>query len=669
MTQSRRLAAIMFTDIVGYSTMMSEDEKQALQILEKNREIHKSAIRKFNGEFIKEIGDGTLSIFQSSLDAVNCSLEIQKACCSESSLMVRIGIHIGDILLKENDVFGDGVNIASRIEAVGEPGGIYISEKVYDDIKNKTDIYVEFIGEKTLKNISDPVKIYSIVNSEQKKDLSKLQLTQPRKTRKKLIKMVTGILLLGIVIIILLIVFNKINNGKQQKESGEVEKSIAVLPLKNWSQEDEYSYLGDAVADEIILQLTNIKDIRVLSLTSTLRYKDDPKPIPQIAEELGVNYIMEGGIQRHKDDLSIRIQFIRAKNEDHLWGEEYDGKWEDIYKIQDEIAINIALQLQTVLSPKEIKDIEKEPTQNFEAYRLYLKGQSIKIAASKPNIIEAINYFKQAIKLDSNFAEAWSGLAYSYSLLMWYAPPSMHVYPEAKKAALRALELDKNLDYAYVSSGMVNLIAWEWKAAENNFKKALKLNINHSSIHISYGLILTYTGRLEEAIEEMNKAVTLDPLSVGAVNNLGMAYVTAHNYKEVIRVTEDALSIFSIKDLHTYLGQAYLYEGLHDKALNVFMQQENEFWTGITYAVMGEGDKAKEILNDIEKKEETEYVSPFFKSLLLFSLELNDQGFDALEKAYEIHDLELTEIKTYPLLDRIKSDPRYLEMLKKMGLK
>ena len=658
MTEQRKLAAIMFTDIVGYSAIMSKDEKQAMEVLEKNRDIHKSTIARFNGEYIKEIGDGTLSIFQSSFDAVNCAMEIQKVCCAEPDFQIRIGIHIGDIILRDNDIFGDGVNIASRIESSGQPGGIYISEKVYDDIKNKSGIYTEYIGQKSFKNIKDPVKIYSLTHDKP----ANIEPVKQKKSTKRNLIIASGVFFIVLLIILANIFFRK-------NDAVDIEKSIAVLPLKNWSQEEEYSYLGDAVADEIILQLTNIKEIRVLSLTSTLRYKDDPKPIPKIAEELGVNYIIEGGIQRHKDDLSIRIQFIRAKNEDHLWGEEYDGKWEDIYKIQDEIAKKIALQLQTVLSPKEIKDIEKEPTQNFEAYRLYLKGQNIMIGASKPNITEAINYFKQAIEMDSNFASAWSGLAYSYCLLMWYVPPSMDIYPDAEKAAFRSLELDNNLSYAYASNGMVNLIGWEWKTAEVNFKKAIKLNPNHSHNHVNYGLILTYTGRLEEALEEMNKAVMIDPLSVGAVNNLGMAYMTAHNYKEVIKVTEDALNVFSIKDLHTYLGQAYLYEGMDQKALEVFIAQENEFWTGVVYAKMGEIEKAMDILNDIQKKEETGYVSPFFKSLLLFSLELTDQGFIALEKAYENHDLELTEIKTYPLLDRIKSDPRYLEILKKMGLK
>ncbi len=667
MTQLRKLAAIMFTDIVGYSALMSKDEKQAMHILEKNRKIHKSAIAKFNGEYIKEIGDGNMSIFQSSFDAVSCAIEIQKACCKEPSLMIRIGIHIGDIILKENDVFGDGVNIASRIEAASGPGGIYLSGRVYEDIKNKTDIKTKFIGEKQFKNISHPVKIYSVITRQQETVLSKPKHKKQEKIKPKLIIVISAIILIGIAIIIALIVFNKVYDRKNQKDITMLEKSIAVLPLKNWSQDEEYSYLGDAIADEIIMQLINIKEIRVLSLTSTLQYKDNPKPIPLIAEELGVNYIIEGGIQRHNNNLSIRVQFIRANNEDHLWGEEYDGEWKDIFYIQDEIAKQVARQLQTVLSPEEIGQIEKEPTENFEAYRLYLKGQSLR-QKTEPNILKAIYYFKQAILKDSTFALAYSGLASSYCMLLWYAPPSMDVYPKAKKTALKALELDNNLAEAYASLGFVNLINWEWKAAEDNYKNAIKLNPNHFYFHVQYGLILTYTGQLEKAVEEMKKGCLLDPLSAGAINNLGMAYITDRKYDEVIKVTEEVLNVFSIKDLHTYLGQAYLYKGLYDKALAVFKKQENDIWTGITYSLMGETNKANQVLTEILKKSESEYISPFLLSLLYFSLSQEDQGFRLMEKAYDDHDLELTEIKTYPLLDIIRSDPRYLEILRKMGL-
>jgi len=657
MNEQRKLAAIMFTDIVGYSALMSRDEKLAMGVLEKNREIHKAAIERFNGQFIKEIGDGTLSIFQSSVDAVSCALEIQKACGTDQDFRMRIGIHIGDIIFRDNDVFGDGVNIASRIESSGEPGGIYLSDRVYEDIKNKTDITVEFTGLKKLKNLDDPVKIYSIVFDKQVGE----DLKKSSRQKIKKILWISGMFMLGFVITFFIIFFlNKYNSGRQEK-SGEPEKSIAVLPLKSWSQDQEYAYLGDAVADEIILQLTKIGEIRVLSLTSTLRYKTDPKPISQIAEELGVNYIIEGGIQRHDNSLSIRIQLLRAKNEDHVWGEEYNGEWEDIFDIQDEIAKNIASRLKTVLSPEEINQIENEPTHNFEAYRLYLRGHT---SGRK----ESINYFEQAINIDSNFALAWAGLAYNYCLIMWYDPPSMELQPVAEEASLKALELENNLAEAQHAMGMIYLFKWKWKEAERHFKEAIKLNPNQSNNHISYGLILTYSGRLEEAREQFNEAVLLDPLSVGAVTNLGMVNITARNFGEVIRISEEALKVFPITRLHTYLGQAYLYTKMYQKALDFFQEQENEFWIGITYAEMGEKDKAFEILRNLLKKEGTEYVSPFFKSLLLFSLDQVDEGFAALDKAFEIHDLELTEITTYPLLDRVHSDPRYHEVLKKLGL-
>jgi tetratricopeptide (TPR) repeat protein len=252
---------------------------------------------------------------------------------------------------------------------------------------------------------------------------------------------------------------------------------------------------------------------------------------------------------------------------------------------------------------------------------------------------------------------------------MWFLPPAMDLLPKAEEAALKALDLNPELSEAHNAYGIVNLNKWNWKKAEKSYKKAIELNPNLSDNHVIYGCLLTYTGRLDEAKAEMGKALLLDPLSTGAVNNLGMVNITDHNYDEVIKITEDALKVFQIKELHTYLGQAYLYNGMFGKALETFKEQENEIWTGVTYAGMRDTDKALEILDNIEKKEDTAYVSPFLKSLLLFSLNQDEKGFAMLNHAYEIHDLELTEITTYPLLDRISSDPRYIDLLKKMGLR
>jgi adenylate cyclase len=353
--ETRKLAAIMFTDIVGYSAMMSKDEKQAMNVLEKNREIHKSAIAKFNGEYIKEIGDGNLSIFQSSFDAVNCALEIQKACCSESYLMVRIGIHIGDIILKENDIFGDGVNIASRIEAAGEPGGIYISERVYEDIKNKTNINAEFIGERTFKNINYPVKVYSIFTGK------KEEMSEP--------------------------VFS---------EPGEIkEKSIIVLPFENISPDPDQEYFSDGLTEEIITDLSQIQSLRVISRNSSMMLKGTRKATKTIAKELNVQYVLEGSVRKAGNNLRIVAQLIDAKTDTHLWAEKYRGILDDIFDMQEKVSQSIvnalkvkltpkedsqipeqiAIRQEAVLSPEEKRVIEKKPTENIEAYNLYLRGR------------------------------------------------------------------------------------------------------------------------------------------------------------------------------------------------------------------------------------------------------------------------------------------------------
>jgi class 3 adenylate cyclase/TolB-like protein/Tfp pilus assembly protein PilF len=665
MTDHRQLAAIMFTDIVGYSALMSKDEKLAMRVLEKNRSIHKAAIEKHTGQYIKEIGDGTLSIFPSSVAAVNCALEIQQACCTEEAFQVRIGIHIGDIILRDNDVFGDGVNIASRIESSGEPGGIYISEKVYDDIRNKANIRVEYIGEKRLKNIRNPVKVYSIIFDEQEEATRKVASQK----RKKILWISMMFMIGAAFTFVVIILLNLLENRKEEQQA-DLERSIAVLPLKNWSQDEEYAYLGDAISDEIILHLSKITGLRVLSLTSTLRYKDDPEPISHIAEELGVNYIIEGNIQGHFNNISIRINLLRAVNEEKIWGEEYNGVWEDIYNFQNVIAKSIATNLETVLSPEDIVQIEKEPTQSFEAYRLYLKGMNMKqFPASRSNIIKAIDYFKEAIGIDSSFTLAWAGLAHNYSRLMWLAPPAMEVYPEALEAALKAVELDNDLSYAYYSLGSVYLMGWDWKASTKYMKKAIELDPNDYISHVALGMLLTYQGKLEDAINEFKKGMLLNPLSTSAIRNLAMAYLTAHDYDEAMNVIEGGLDVFTLDDFWIYPGQVYLYQGDYDKAMSFFKEYEFEEWVGITHAEMGETDKAIEILNDLVRRRDTAYLSPFKISLVLFSLDRIDEGFAELQKAYEDHDVELIEITTYPYLDRVSSDPRYKQLLKKMGLR
>jgi TolB-like protein/Flp pilus assembly protein TadD len=478
---------------------------------------------------------------------------------------------------------------------------------------------------------------------------------------------------ISFVVIVGLIVLNIIPRSGKSKEISILEKSIAVLPFDNMSVDEEYSHMGDAITDEIILELQKIKEFdRVLSRSSTMQYKDNRPTIPEIAEKLGVNYIIEGSIQRHKEDISIRVQVIRAKNEDHVWADEYDGRWEDIFSIQDEIAFKVANELKTVLSPEEIEQIEKKPTENPEAYNLYLKGRYFWNYRTEETLLKAIEFFIQAVKQDSNYALAYVGLADSYAMLPWYALPSNPAYSlKAEQAALKALEIDNSLAEAHASMGHINYNAWKFETAEKEYLKAIELDSEYATAHHWYAMLLNCKGRYDQAINEILKARNLDPLSLVINRNVGVIYISARQYDNAIEALNKVIEIDpEFPHLQHNLARAYLYKGMYENALSAIQKNEDKFkvWRGIIYAQMGHLDKANQILDELILDSKSIYISPFDLALLHFSLGSEEQGFSSLEKAYEIHDLRLEGIRCYPELDEFSSNPRFNDLLKKMGL-
>jgi TolB-like protein/class 3 adenylate cyclase len=489
MIETRKLAAVMFTDIVGYSAVMSKDEKLAMSILEINRGIHKTAIRKFEGEYIKEIGDGTLSVFQSSFNAVNCAIEIQNACCKESKFIVRVGIHISDIIMKDGDVFGDGVNIASRIESSGEPGGICISERVYEDIKNKTDIKTEFIGEKTLKNISTPVKIYSIIPGKQETLFSAPIHKEHEKTK---------------------------------------EKSIAVLPFINMSADPEQEYFCEGMAEELINALTKIKNLNVVARTSSFAFKDEKADIREIGRKLNVGILVEGSIRKAGNRLRITVQLIKVEDGYHLWSERYDRNMADVFEIQEEITAKIIDRLEETLNLRVKFHKERQP-ESIIAYDLYLRGRYYINKFLPEYTHQAIEYYKKAIEEDHRFALAYTSLAEAYTLLSsgFDILPTKDAMPMARDAALKALEFDPNLAEAYVSLGLVSLFYdFNRKSTIENFKKALELNPNSMSAHLWIEFYWSFMeGKFDKSMATLQKAQELDPLNLLIKIRIGYVYI------------------------------------------------------------------------------------------------------------------------------------------------
>ncbi|MFD3003324.1 adenylate/guanylate cyclase domain-containing protein [Pontibacter toksunensis] len=302
MSRIRQLAAIMFTDIVGYTALMGDDEQKAFYLLDKNRALQQALIKQFGGRWIKELGDGVLASFPTVTDAVNCACALVQGCGKVHGLCLHIGIHLGDVVFENEDVFGDGVNIASRLPVLAPAGGIWVSEAVYQNVANKTGVATKFVGEKTLKNVKEPVRVYEVRPTNDIAESSGSYLLH------------------------------------KDKPQAAAPKSVAVLPFVNMSNDPEQEYFSDGIAEEIINSLVHLKDLNVAGRTSSFQFKGKSMDLRELGLKLGVSTVLEGSVRKQGDRLRITAQLINVENGFHLWSEKYDRNMDDIFAIQDEIA-------------------------------------------------------------------------------------------------------------------------------------------------------------------------------------------------------------------------------------------------------------------------------------------------------------------------------------------
>jgi tetratricopeptide (TPR) repeat protein len=379
------------------------------------------------------------------------------------------------------------------------------------------------------------------------------------------------------------------------------------------------------------------------------------------------------------EDVSIRVQVIRAKHEDHVWGDEFDGKWEDIFSIQDEIALKVANRLKTVLSPEEIRKIEKNPTENLEAYNLYLKGRYSWNKRTADGFIRGIDFFHQAIDEDSAFSLAYAGIADCYNLLGWHDIfPSEVVYPKAKAAAEKALGIDETLSQAHASLAYVTMLYdWNWRTAEKEFIRALELNPNYAEAHQWYSEYLAYMGKHDESIKEAIRALELDPLSLSINHNLGLVFYEARQFDLAIDTYQKTLQIDpSFIITYNYLGLAYSGEKMYNNAIaNVqkaieLSEKQSPLYIGtlgFIYASMGKTDEAKEILELLLELSQHRYIAPVSLAIIYGALGQMDQAFEWMEKGYEVRDDYLMTLQVAPRLDSLRSDPRFQDLANRMN--
>jgi len=516
MSQSRQLAAIMFTDIVGYTALMDEDEQRAFELLKKNRQVQRPLIEKYNGKWLKEMGDGVLASFSTVTDAVFCAAAIQKTCEDEPDLNLRIGIHQGEVVFDGEDVFGSGVNIASRLEPLAPIGGILVSESVHRNLGNKKGIASTFLREEQLKNVKEPIRIYSVqvegAEPEAIPDLSTIPQHVSTKSRNpgKMLLAVGGVL-----IILLLSYFLYSNfTAKQQIADALVDvtdKSIAVLPFKNDSPDADNQYFADGMMDEILNHLQRISELGVKSRTAVEPYRNSTLSFATIAQELNVSFVLEGAVRKYGERFRVTTQLIEVESGNHLWSDTYDGIFSDtIFVIQSNIAKQIASALEVLITPEEKKVIEKFPTANVAAYEFFIKGShemsSYWSTGDNKHIHAARKLFDKALLIDPEYYEATNSKGATFMAERNY--DSAFIYVE------KLIVLDPKSSEAYQLKGECYRSMGKLDLAVESYTKAINMSSFQSTYsefwtHIQLGQTLVRKGDIIKALSYYSKAKAL----------------------------------------------------------------------------------------------------------------------------------------------------------------
>ena len=472
MSQTRQLLAIMFTDIVGYTALMGNDEQKAFTFLTINRNIQKPIIEQFGGRWIKELGDGVMASFNTVSDAVNAAIKIQEGCLSASKFQLRIGIHQGEVVMEGGDVFGDAVNIAARIQSAAKPGAIYVSETVHHNVSNKKDIQTRFIKEEALKNVREPVRMYEVLLFSDTVAVAEIKL----------------------------------------KPISRV--SIAVLPFANMSSDPEQEYFSDGLTEEIISDLSRVNTLLVISRSSIMTFKGTQKKLKEIAGEVNVRYVLEGSVRKAGNNLRISAQLIDADSDSHLWSEKYNGTLEDVFDIQEKVSRSIVDALKLKLTPQEEEQIAERPITNVHAYECYLKARQAIFQATEESMQAAFRLLQNGIDLIGPNELLYATLGYANFFYHRFVNKADRSYFfKAKEYAGKAFAVNPDSPLAHVVLGWAYWTEGALHASCKAMQAALHIDPNNSDALFGLAEVYLYAGKAADAHTVADKLLEIDPLS------------------------------------------------------------------------------------------------------------------------------------------------------------
>ena len=608
----------MAADVVGYSRLMGANEVGTLTALNHRRsEVIEPRITKSNGRIVKLTGDGILAEFPSVVDAVECALAVQREMKSRNveipedrRIELRIGIHLGDVIVEDGDIFGDGVNIAARIESVGRPGGVAVSAAVKDNVGNRIDVGFEDMGEHQLKNIAQPIRVYN-VGARQPAD-AKGQAGSP----------VTAV-----------------------EPEADDKPSIAVLPFNNMSGDPEQEYFSDGITEDIITDLSKISGLFVVGRNTSFAYKGKTIQLQQVAAEMGVKFILEGSVRKVGERVRVTGQLIDGASGGHVWADRFDRDLTDIFAIQDEITKTIVSQLEIRLLPAEKKAINQVPTQNVEAYTYFLRGRQFYHYHTKRFLLLGRQMFVKAVELDPRFARAYAGIANCDSKLLGVFGAHIPA-EEILNSARQALELDPNLAEAHAAHGEALAVIGRKEEASGAFERALELDPKSYESNFSAGRFAFRANEHERAAELFKRALELQPedsqsalLLALTLRSLGRTDDAAEYGRLGLKRAEEQSRLHPESSRATQLGAVVL-------------------------AALGEKDKAREWMERALAIDPDDPVAQYNAACMWSQLDDSERALDSLERWATIVAPETREwMKHDPDLDRLRDHPRYAALL------
>ena len=634
--EQRRLAAIMFTDMVGYTALGQRNESLSLALVEEQRKLIRPILTRHSGREIKTIGDAFLVDFPNALDAVRCAYDIQRAIREfnislpeERRVHLRVGVHVGDVVKSKGDISGDAVNVASRIEPLAEDGGVCVTRQVYDHVQNKFELKLASLGVKPLKNVSMPIEVYKMLMPWSVETSS--PVTELDKNR------------------------------------------IAILPFTNMSPDPADEYFADGMTEELIDRLAQVKSLKVIARTSVMSYKKKEKKVSEIAKELSVGSLVEGSVRKAGNRVRVTVQLISAGTEEHLWSSHYDKTLDDIFAVQSEIAEKVAAELRTQLLDSEKKTLEKKPTKSIEAYTCFLQGRELYRQETETSTRQAISLFEKAIELDPNFTKAYVGIAESHQLLATagYEPWDVS-FSTVKTLLQHAIDLDPNSPEAHASLSEMHYNEDDVLAMEAEGIRTLELNPSLPEPYAMLSELAALRGDSGEMVRQIETAYSLDPVRPRFIGNLVTAYFYTGREQEALELCKKTEQ-FAPAGTYRGLTEYHLAKGHFEKARESLAKSEKFeptnpriTWMGGVIAAM-EGNRENALLA-ITKLEDAKLgpISFNFIGYIYHALGDLDSFFAYMNKALETHALIPSTLMYSPLFAKARADPRYMELLAKI---